>query len=343
MPTLTGTAFQWLISNSVDGVVYLHRDYLGSVLAITNENGGVEEQRQFGAWGRVDRFKKSSKDSVFDHQSILNRGYTGHEHFFEVSLIHMNGRMYDAQLGRFLSPDNFVQDPYNTQNFNRYGYVLNNPLVFNDPSGEIIPLLAIAAGAVIGAYLGGTQANGTFNPFKWDWKSTKTIVGIFGGAAIGVATGGLGTAVAGAVAPLLGTTAGTVLGSGIIGSVSGAVSGFFGGGLMEFLPGGSGNFMQGAVRGFVGGAVLGFAMGTISGIWKGLPWKNAPVRTPVSKVPTVTKPIAGLDNELVIDADVVITPKPATPSAPSGNSTTSTLNKAVKDSKGLVELNIKGA
>ncbi len=58
-----------------------------------------------------------------------------------VSLIHMNGRMYDAKLGRFISPDNFVQEPFNTQSFNRFGYVLNNPLSYVDPSGEIFKWL----------------------------------------------------------------------------------------------------------------------------------------------------------------------------------------------------------
>ena len=56
----------------------------------------------------------------------------------------MNGRLYDPQLRRFLQPDNFVQDPFNTQNYNRYSYVLNNPLKYNDPSGEVIPQLAVA-------------------------------------------------------------------------------------------------------------------------------------------------------------------------------------------------------
>ena len=48
----------------------------------------------------------------------------------------MNGRLYDPALHRFLQPDNYVQDPFNTQNFNRYGYVLNNPLLYTDPTGE---------------------------------------------------------------------------------------------------------------------------------------------------------------------------------------------------------------
>jgi len=50
----------------------------------------------------------------------------------------MNGRVYDPVLGRFLSPDNFVQAPDFTQNFNRYAYCLNNPLIYTDPSGDFI-------------------------------------------------------------------------------------------------------------------------------------------------------------------------------------------------------------
>jgi hypothetical protein len=47
----------------------------------------------------------------------------------------MNGRIYDPELGRMLSPDPFVQVPENSQNFNRYSYVLNNPVNLTDPSG----------------------------------------------------------------------------------------------------------------------------------------------------------------------------------------------------------------
>ncbi len=131
-------------AGGVNGYHYLHRDYLGSILAITDENATIKEQRQFGAWGEVDKFRKDNSEIEFDHTSLLNRGYTGHEHFFEVGLIHMNGRMYDAKMKRFLAPDNYIQDPYNTQNYNRYSYVLNNPLKYTDPSGEFILELGAA-------------------------------------------------------------------------------------------------------------------------------------------------------------------------------------------------------
>ena len=47
----------------------------------------------------------------------------------------MNGRVYDPLLGRFLSPDSYVQSTYNTQSYNRYSYCLNNPLIYTDIDG----------------------------------------------------------------------------------------------------------------------------------------------------------------------------------------------------------------
>jgi hypothetical protein len=48
----------------------------------------------------------------------------------------MNGRLYDPVVGRFLSPDPYIQDPSFSQSYNRYAYALNNPLKFTDYSGE---------------------------------------------------------------------------------------------------------------------------------------------------------------------------------------------------------------
>ncbi len=53
-------------------------------------------------------------------------------------MIHMNGRVFDPELGRFLSADPFVQFSQNLQSFNRYSYLLNNPLSYTDPSGHFL-------------------------------------------------------------------------------------------------------------------------------------------------------------------------------------------------------------
>ncbi len=112
---------------------YLHKDHLGSVESITDEQGVVTEHLSYDAHG-----KRRQSDWAAGTPAIPNetpRGFTGHEHLDGVGLIHMNGRVYDPTLGRFLSADPHVQAPSDTQSFNRYTYVKNNPLSYTDPSG----------------------------------------------------------------------------------------------------------------------------------------------------------------------------------------------------------------
>jgi len=77
--------------------------------------------------------------------ALTLRGFTGHEQLDEVGLVHMGGRVYDPILGRFLQADPFIQQPNNTQNLNRYSYVLNNPLNATDPSGYFFQMLVMWA------------------------------------------------------------------------------------------------------------------------------------------------------------------------------------------------------
>ncbi|MEE9357303.1 RHS repeat domain-containing protein [Candidatus Vondammii sp. HM_W22] len=120
-------------SNNVNDTRYLHQDHLGSTNVITNENAQVVERNSFDAFGS--RRQTNWQDPLSQLFSLFSRGYTGHEQFDGVGLIHMNGRMYDARLGRFLSADPHVQSLANPQSLNRYTYVNNNPLSFTDPSG----------------------------------------------------------------------------------------------------------------------------------------------------------------------------------------------------------------
>ncbi|MFC4389775.1 RHS repeat-associated core domain-containing protein [Flavobacterium quisquiliarum] len=98
----------------------------------------------------------------------------------------MNGRLYDPQLHRFLQPNNNVQDLFDTQNFNRYGYVLNNPLKYTDQSGEFWQFAAIA----LAAYIYGGAATGEANPLKWNMQNVMgALSGIGSGLATSYATG----------------------------------------------------------------------------------------------------------------------------------------------------------
>jgi RHS repeat-associated protein len=108
----------------------------------------------YDAWGRL---RHSFTQQVYAPDAtpalLLGRGYTGHEHLPWFGLVNMNARLYDPVVGRFLSPDPYVQAPEFSQSFNRYSYCWNNPLRYCDETGEwflIDDLIAAAAGFVCG-------------------------------------------------------------------------------------------------------------------------------------------------------------------------------------------------
>jgi RHS repeat-associated protein len=152
---------------------YLHRDYQGSILAITNDSGTVIERRLFDVWGSLIKYKNGVNTTIPITTTglFLDRGYTGHEHLLGVGLINMNGRIYDPKLHKFLQPDNYVQNPLNTQNYNRYGYCLNNPTKYIDPSGE----WGEGWGEAIAAFISMAFYQGAaFNAFGYSYPGNAT-------------------------------------------------------------------------------------------------------------------------------------------------------------------------
>ncbi|UZJ43677.1 RHS repeat-associated core domain-containing protein [Marinimicrobium sp. C6131] len=121
---------------------YLHMDHLGSIDIISNEIGQLVARMSFDPWGqRRDPLDwgplvgKALSELETNITGITKRGFTGHEMLDEVGLIHMNGRIYDPRLGRFLQADPLIDGVTDTQGYNRYSYVHNNPLNATDPSG----------------------------------------------------------------------------------------------------------------------------------------------------------------------------------------------------------------
>lgn len=126
-------------STGTNEVHYLTRDHLGSIDSITDSTGTVETKLSYGAFGeRRNATGWSGNPTAGAWTEITDgtrRGFTFHEMLDNLNLTHMNGRVYDQTIGRFLSADPFVPDPGFTQSFNRYSYVYNNPLRYADPSG----------------------------------------------------------------------------------------------------------------------------------------------------------------------------------------------------------------
>ncbi len=247
---------------------FLHKDYLGSILAITDENGYKLEQRHFDAWGNMTHFQKGNKAVVTDRNqintllangnSLLDRGYTSHEYFPEIGIIHMNGRLYDPLLRRFLNADENIQDPYNTQNYNKYGYVLNNPLMFNDPSGEFIFLAPVITWLVANAVAIGTGAliGAAISVAMYTIQAAINNNWSLGGFAKALVTGAVTGAVSAGAGQIF--SAGSFLATVGNGAISGAASG----GVVALINGD--NFLKGLIKGAVIGAATSAVSYTIS-------------------------------------------------------------------------------
>jgi RHS repeat-associated protein len=144
LPTLTAaqTAPVMLTTVAAVKVEYWHKDQLGSLIATTDHAANVTGRFAYDPFGKrrytsstYDTFGALIVDWTTDTNTGNDRGFTGHEHLDDLGLIHMNGRVFDPLIGRFLQADPFIQAPNNLQTYDRFGYCMASPLICTDPSG----------------------------------------------------------------------------------------------------------------------------------------------------------------------------------------------------------------
>lgn len=208
---------------------YLHRDHLGSTVMVTNDTGAIMGKYSFDAWGKR---RNSDWSAILTDTTGLtaDRGFTGHEHYDLFDLVDMNGRIYDPVIGRFISPDPYIQDITNLQSLNRYSYVMNNPLSYTDPSGYFFKSLFKGIGKVFKAI-----GSGVSKAVEWVGDNWRTIATAVVGITVGIATGGAGipfwqVVLSGAASGFASATTATLLSGGNLGDalkagIKGAVIG----------------------------------------------------------------------------------------------------------------------
>jgi len=114
-------------------ISYLHTDSLGSTESLTGPTAAPEHFK-YDPFGK--RIDAGTLGTPLGSSSGVRLGFTGQEQEDDLNgLINMRGRIYDPQIGRFLSTDPLVANFKSSQGFNRYSYVYNNPLNYIDPSG----------------------------------------------------------------------------------------------------------------------------------------------------------------------------------------------------------------
>jgi RHS repeat-associated protein len=160
---------------------------------VTDEDGQVVARQIHYPFGEV-RWAEGSPHTDY--------GYAGQRYDVGSALLFLHARYYDPALGRFISADTIVPEPGNPQDFNRYSYCRNSPLVYTDPSGhirnepdeltradEILQILLDEYEVTITRDWGWLGVGSLWNPGSWRLVELETVLegvnnlaGMMGGA-----------------------------------------------------------------------------------------------------------------------------------------------------------------
>ncbi len=111
----------------IPGMFFFHPDYNRNISYVTDSQGEKIFQAYYKPYGEI--AEKTGND-------VTRYKYNSHELDQESDLIYYNARYYDSSIGRFITPDTIIPDPGQSQTFNRYMYVVGNPIALNDATGN---------------------------------------------------------------------------------------------------------------------------------------------------------------------------------------------------------------
>jgi len=231
---------------------HFHLDHLGTPRLVTDDAGSIVGSYEYYPFG-------TQPDAGNREDPAEELKFTGHQRDLASGDVHvldyMHARYYDGAVGRFLSIDPGPYDPKDPQTWNRYTYVLNNPVDRNDPTGRCPWCVGGLVGGIVGVVGAGIHEVKTslHQPVTWS-GSTKRVLGAFAGGFVSGAAGTVCPTCGGAVrfsAAVYGTVGGGVVNRAISGQKQtlDAVQRDAIGGSVGFVAGEAGAKLAGAAAG----------------------------------------------------------------------------------------------
>lgn len=115
------TAVRSIPATGIQTVSYLHPDHLGSTVLIVRPDGSINSTHHYFPYGNP---------ATGNRQLVTDSLFTGQRNDLSTGLYYYNARYYNPNTGHFISADK-AEGP------NRYAYAGNNPIMRNDPGGNI--------------------------------------------------------------------------------------------------------------------------------------------------------------------------------------------------------------
>ena len=116
---------------------YLTYDQVGSLRVVADASGNVVKRIDYDSFGNI----INDTDPSF----TIPFGFAGGLHDRNTGLVRFGYRDYDPDIGRWTAKDPIL---FGGGYVDLYGYCLNDPVNFVDPTGEIVGWVTVGAGIV---------------------------------------------------------------------------------------------------------------------------------------------------------------------------------------------------
>jgi len=180
-------------ANDVWDAYWFEKNLHGDIVAVYDTSGTQVAHYRYDAWGNC-----TASNAINDVVANNPFRYRGYYYDKDLGLYYLGTRYYDANIGRFISPDGvgYLGANGDLNSYNLYAYCSNNPVMYVDPSGNSIIaalIIGVIAGAAIGGAIGGTVAYNSAKSSGSEGSELfwKTMKGIGEGATVGGIAGGI--------------------------------------------------------------------------------------------------------------------------------------------------------
>ena len=191
-----------LASITYNGTLYfVQKNFLGDIVALVDQNGNVVAKYVYDAWGNGKVCNASGTENTSSSfiGNINPFRYRGYYYDVETGLYYLQTRYYEPRAGRFLNADSVDYiAPDIIGGLNLYAYCNNNPVMYSDPTGQLISMLLMGAliGFVINFAVSASTQFLTEGEVNW---GTAAIDGAFGAVSGALAVTGIGALATGVI------------------------------------------------------------------------------------------------------------------------------------------------
>ena len=136
---------QYRTTSMAEGSFYTYwfeKNLQGDIVAVYSDSGVKLRTYTYDAWGNVTETVLTQAGTYYYARYNPFR-YRGYYYDTETGLYYLQSRYYNPEWGRFLNADGYVSTGTGLLGYNMFAYCNNNPVMFIDPSGDLLWVAAL--------------------------------------------------------------------------------------------------------------------------------------------------------------------------------------------------------